>query len=279
MNDSLVPQPEQATHATYKAGGGLVVQSLPDEVGIPVRRYQFDILCDGGIGEAKASRDVNIGVFAAAFAGLVGVLIAMDWDIVLAPGHLAKKVWLVVWTIVLLAMVVASATAICIYEARRKRTLTDSPYAREKTKLLKLYEAQEDSGGKLRDLIVKFETLAWIGDESNRLQKKRIVAQEIKSFCEMHPIDKHLLLTQHRADYIPLFSAIICWPDGGDCDLILQIERRYLPPGFAYYWLLDAVDAIKVKRCCNVRQLTAVSEWLKKLPDTKNEVADRIALV
>ena len=200
MSESLAPQAEQTVHATYKAGGGLLVQPLPDEIGIPVRRYQFDILCDGGIGEAKASRDVNVGVFAAAFAGLVGVLIAIDWDVILAPGHVGKKVWLAVWAVVLLVMVVASATGVCIYEARRKRTLTDSPYAREKARLLRLYEAQEDSSGKLRDLIVKFETLAWIGDENNRLQKKRIVAQEIKSFCEIQPVDKHLLLTQHRAD-------------------------------------------------------------------------------
>jgi len=134
-----------------------------------------------------------------------------------------------------------------------------------------------EGGDKLRELSVKFETLDWIGDENNRLAKKRIVAAEIKAFCKDHPINKHRLLAQHRANYIPLFSAIMARPEEGDCDLILQIEQRYLPSGFAYYWLLDAVDAIKDKRRCNTQQLLAVSEWLKKLPSPDGQIADRIA--
>jgi hypothetical protein len=143
MNDSLVPQPEQATHATYKAGGGLVVQPVPDEIGVPVRRYQFDILCDGGVGEAKTNRDVCIGFFAAAFAGLFGVLVAIDWGVVLGPAHLIKTTLSLGSILVLFAMVVASATGICIYEGRRRKTLDDSPFAREKARLLRLYEGQE----------------------------------------------------------------------------------------------------------------------------------------
>ncbi|HLM82012.1 MAG TPA: nucleotide-binding protein [Terriglobales bacterium] len=129
----------------------------------------------------------------------------------------------------------------------------------------------------LRELTVKFETLRWIGDENNKLDKKRKVAAEIKSFCAAHPFNKHRLLAQHRGDYIPLFSAIICRPEEGDCDLVLQIDQGYLPAGFAYYWLLNAVEAIKDKGCCNVQQLTAVSEWLKKLPNPDTKIADRIA--
>lgn len=140
---------------------------------------------------------------------------------------------------------------------------------------LGLFEGEDSD--RLRDLTVKFETLGWIGDEKNRLDKKRIVAREIKSFCENHPVNKHRLLAQHRADYIPLFSAIICRPEAGGCDLVLQIELRYLPPGFAYYWLLDAVEAIKAKGCCSVQQLAAVSAWLNKLPNSDPEIAARIA--
>jgi hypothetical protein len=134
-----------------------------------------------------------------------------------------------------------------------------------------------DANDKFLELAVQFEFCGWIGDEKNKVEKKRIVARQIKSFCEGHPVNKHRLLAQHKADYIPLFSAIICRPEKGDCDLVLQIELRYLPSGFAYYWLLDALEAIKAKRCCNVQQLTAVSEWLKKLPNPNAEIADRIA--
>jgi hypothetical protein len=59
--------------------------------------------------------------------------------------------------------------------------------------------------------------------------------------------------------------------------LVLQINHRYLPPVFAYYWLLDAVDAVKAKGCCSVQQLADVREWLSKLPSTNKEIADRIA--
>lgn len=134
-----------------------------------------------------------------------------------------------------------------------------------------------DSTDRLRELTVKFETLEWIGDLNNRLDKKRKVAAEIKSFCATHSFNKHRLLAQHRGNYIPLFCAIICRPEEGDCDLVLQIDHRYLPAGFAHYWLLDGVEAIKAKGCCNVHQLAAVREWLNKLSDTNKEIADRIA--
>jgi len=134
-----------------------------------------------------------------------------------------------------------------------------------------------DAIDKLRELAVKFETLKWIGDEKNRLDKKKKVAAEIKSFCQMHSFNKHRLLAQHRGDYIPLFCAIIAKPEGGDCDLILRIEPAYLPPRFPYYWLLDAVEAIKTRGCCNDKQLLAVREWLNKLVDPDKNIADRIA--
>jgi hypothetical protein len=143
MSGPLVPQPEQATQATYKAGGALVVQPLPDEIGVPVRRYQFDILCEGGIGEAKASRDLYTGICITALIGFVGTLVAIDWETILAAQHKAKLILALVSIGLLFATVAVSAAGICIHEARRKRTLKDSPYAREKARLLKLYEAQQ----------------------------------------------------------------------------------------------------------------------------------------
>jgi len=58
--------------------------------------------------------------------------------------------------------------------------------------------------------------------------------------------------------------------------LVLQIDHRYLSSGFAYYWLPDALEAIKAKGCCNVQQLAAVREWLNKLSNANKEIADRI---
>ncbi len=130
---------------------------------------------------------------------------------------------------------------------------------------------------RLRELTVKFETLEYVGDPDNRVKHKRNVAAEIKNFCAAHSFNKHRLLAQHRGDYVPLFAAIIVRPEEGDCELVLQIATRYMTAGFAHYWLLDAVEAIKTKGCCNVQQIAAVREWLKKLPNTNNEITDRIA--
>jgi hypothetical protein len=40
-----------------------------------------------------------------------------------------------------------------------------------------------DATDRLRELTVKFETLEWIGDEKNRLDKRMKVAAEIKNYC------------------------------------------------------------------------------------------------
>jgi hypothetical protein len=70
MKDS--PHPPQA--GTYQAGAGLIVAKLPDEVGVPVRRDQFEILCEGGIAEARASRDLCLGILFGTMAGILGVM-------------------------------------------------------------------------------------------------------------------------------------------------------------------------------------------------------------
>jgi len=134
------------------------------------------------------------------------------------------------------------------------------------------------AGERLRELSVKFECCEWIADDKVRVDQKGRVAAEISSFCATHPVNKHRLLAQHRTGhYIALLSAIRSRPELGDCDLILQIKRNHLPSGFAYYRLLDAVEAIKVKGCCGVQQQSALSAWLKQLPNTNADIAERIA--
>jgi hypothetical protein len=129
----------------------------------------------------------------------------------------------------------------------------------------------------LRELCVKFETLDYVGDENNRIRHKQNVAKEIKSYVCANSPNKHRLLAQHRASYVPFFGAIICRPEEGDCDLILRVQRSYLPPQFAYYWLLDAVEAIKAKGCCKAKQVADMITWVKQLPDPNPTIATRIA--
>ena len=142
MNGPLVPQPEQAPQASYKAGGALVVQPLPDEIGVPVRRDQFDILCEGGIGEARASRDLCLGIFFGALAGLAGVLATTEWSTIWAPE---RRGGFLFWVAILFLMTAGSAVGACVHWVRLWRTTKDSSYSRLKDRLLKLYEAQASS--------------------------------------------------------------------------------------------------------------------------------------
>ncbi|PYV76228.1 MAG: hypothetical protein DMG96_14740 [Acidobacteria bacterium] len=52
---------EQAiTSGGYNAGG-LVAYPLPDEIVVPLRREELDTLCEGGVSEERANRDLYIG--------------------------------------------------------------------------------------------------------------------------------------------------------------------------------------------------------------------------
>jgi hypothetical protein len=130
----------------------------------------------------------------------------------------------------------------------------------------------------LRELTVKFECCEWITDVNVRVEKKKQVAAEIDRFCAAHPVNKHRLLTRHSSGhYIALLSAICNRPEHGDCRLIQQIRPDHLPSGFIYYRLMDAVEAVKANRCCPAQQLSALTLWLKQLPNADGAITIRIA--
>jgi hypothetical protein len=136
------PQAQPAENeGTYLAGAGLVVSRLPDEVGVAVRRDQFDILCEGGIGEARASRDLCLGIFFGAVIGIGGVLATTEWDNVWKPEHRGS---FILWGVILLIMVSGSGVGAIIYGVRLWRTRGNSAYSRLVERLKKLYEAQQN---------------------------------------------------------------------------------------------------------------------------------------
>jgi hypothetical protein len=109
----------------YNAGG-MVAFPRPDEVVVPLRREEFDILREGAPSSEKASRDLYIGIGVTAVVGLVGLLATLDWDNALQSGHRT-------WIIPSLILLVASAGAFvgaAIYHYRLKKTLTGSPFSR-----------------------------------------------------------------------------------------------------------------------------------------------------
>jgi len=142
MSDPLVPQVEPNTQGIYNVGGGLTVQPLPDEAGVPLRRDDFLTLCEGEIPEGRANRDVCIGIACTAVVGILGVLAAVDWDTILKWGHF-KIMFLLVLLMVLFIAASGSAVGAMIHASRVKRTLERSPYSRLKARLSKEYEARE----------------------------------------------------------------------------------------------------------------------------------------
>ena len=122
----------------------------------------------------------------------------------------------------------------------------------------------------LRELNTKFECCDWITDEATRVQKKKEVASEIDRFCRDHPVNKHRLLARHRSGhYMALLSAVRNRPERGDCALLVQMRTDKLPPGFAYYRILDAAESIKApRRLCTRSDCSAVGMAQEAPPNT-----------
>lgn len=119
----------------YNAGG-LFAFPRPDEIVVPLRREEFDILCEGAISEEKSSRDLYIGALVGAFVGLVGVFASADW----ASTWQTERRWLfLVSVLVLFIMAAASAMGAGIHQSRMKRTSNNSPFSRLRTRLLGLF--------------------------------------------------------------------------------------------------------------------------------------------
>jgi hypothetical protein len=191
MNDS--PHPPQA--GTYQAGAGLIVAKLPDEVGVPVRRDQFEILCEGGIAESRASRDLCLGLLFGTVVGILGVMATADWNTVMAADH---RSWFLLSMIVLIVMASGSAVGAIIFFLRCRRMATDSPYSRVRDKLLKLYEMEEPASDRLSERQIEFKPglkviLARYGANETFADVTSILAQRIVASRLRIPVSNDLM--------------------------------------------------------------------------------------
>lgn len=130
----------------------------------------------------------------------------------------------------------------------------------------------------LRELVVRFECCqSWIQDEKKRVDTKTQISRQIDQFCRTHPLNKHRLLSQHRTGYyLALLAAIRFDPESRDWELIRNIRKDRLPPGFAYFKLMEAVEAIKDKKTATTAQLKLLQNWLRTLPNAEKPIRDRI---
>jgi len=119
-------QPTNPAPGPYQVGS-VVTNPRPNDFGFPIRKDEFEILCEGEVSEARAGRDLYIGSCVGGVVGLVGVLATTDWTTIWQPE---RRVAFVVSGAILIGMVTASAVAACIHQKRLTRTRNDSPYSR-----------------------------------------------------------------------------------------------------------------------------------------------------
>jgi hypothetical protein len=162
---------QPVTSRAYNAGG-LFAYPRPDEIVVPLRREEFDTLCEGGVSEEKSSRDLYIGGCFASLAGLVGVLVTTDWASTWQP----ERRWrFLIPFLVLCIMVTASVVGACIHQVRLKRTSSNSPFSRLRARLLGLFNESRTPDvvlGKLPEISassgMKWENVAnlfWLGHD------------------------------------------------------------------------------------------------------------------
>jgi hypothetical protein len=72
-----------------------------------------------------------------------------------------------------------------------------------------------------------------------------------------------VLLVQRRTGYyLALFATIRFRPEKRDWELILKLDPGRLPPGFIYYKLIEAVEALKAANVLTPDQLKQLHNWL-----------------
>ena len=109
----------------------LHVARLPDENLGMLSRFEFQVLRDGEVNEARAGRDLCLGFLGSAAIGFIGLVATVDWD---TAFHLAHK-GPFIWTGALFAIVLSSACGALIYYRRYKRTRNSSAYSDLMTRL------------------------------------------------------------------------------------------------------------------------------------------------
>jgi hypothetical protein len=116
----------------------MVVPPQPDEPVFPLRREQFDLLCEGEVSEQRTVRDVCLATFGSAMVGLIGLLATVDWDSAVRQGRMRPFIW----TAILAAIVLAAAVTAVVAQWRLTRTGTSSGYSRIQHKILDFFDRQ-----------------------------------------------------------------------------------------------------------------------------------------
>ncbi len=130
----------------------------------------------------------------------------------------------------------------------------------------------------LRELAVRFECCqSWMKDEDQRVAMKKTVSAQIEDFSRNHPLNKHRLLVQHRTGYyLALLVSIRFNPEPRDWELILALDTKQLPAGFAYFKVIEAIEELKNRKRVTPHQLKQLHAWVNDLPEARKHISARI---
>jgi len=130
---------EAGTTPEKHAVESVVVVTLPEEVAYPIRRKDFDTLCEGEmISNDLRWRDVSTGVSAAAFFAIVGLIVGIDWNLAMASRR-----WLVFAAMVLTVAIFLSGVVLAwILHRRVARHKNGSAYSRLKEEIEEWFRKQ-----------------------------------------------------------------------------------------------------------------------------------------
>lgn len=131
-----VPQPVESVQAPYHASS-LVVPPRPDEVCFSLTEVEFQTLCEGGVSDARAGRDLCIGACVTAVLGLVGILATVEWE----PIWKEHRVLPFIACAILLAVAAGCGVGWCIYQRRLTQTRNDSSYSRLKSRIANFFNS------------------------------------------------------------------------------------------------------------------------------------------
>ncbi len=132
----MTPEPDNqktsVPEPTVSVGGGVVVSAQPEEVAYPLRREEFDMLCEGeGCTRDERWRDVLIAVAATALVGLCALVLTVDWRQAIVSWK-----WVAFIIVLVQAVLFVSGTVISIFlHLRVRRQAASSGYARVKSKI------------------------------------------------------------------------------------------------------------------------------------------------
>jgi len=127
-----LPQPKRGYNL-----GGMVAFQRPDEIVVPLRRDEFEVLCEGEASSEKSNRDLSAGIGMTGLVGLVGVLATADWNSSLLPGH---RAWFLLFLIALSVITVGACVATFIFQTQLKKTLHNSAFSRIKARMQNWFE-------------------------------------------------------------------------------------------------------------------------------------------